>query len=106
MDCLDPPMAKEPGVGKLWRCPAHADVNYAIHIMGPSHKVRMIKNAATIKQDAMTGRNFGHIEIESEPSDDESPTETILEPGFFEQRAYGRSYTMSSTGVKLRFIKE
>ncbi|TAQ83815.1 hypothetical protein B7494_g7865 [Chlorociboria aeruginascens] len=101
LDCLDPPMAKEPPTGKAWRCPAHVDdlLSQIPGNLGPAHRFRRIKGASVIKPAVSRGiRNNGHIEIENTPTDDEE------EQGFFEHREYGQVYKLPEEGIKLDFI--
>ncbi len=93
-------MAREPGVGRQWRCPAHVD-DLLSSTLGPAHKFRRIKGASAIKPAFTRGmRNNGHIEIEYEPSEDEQ------EQGFFEQKEYGHVYKLPEMGIKLDFINK
>jgi hypothetical protein len=103
MDCLDNPMAKEPLPSRSWRCPAHVDDLLAIlpANLGPAHRRRKIKGQSVIKPVLSRGlKNFGDIEIENEPTDDEEET------GFFEQKEYGRIYKLPERGIKLDFIAQ
>ncbi|RDW65219.1 hypothetical protein BP5796_09911 [Coleophoma crateriformis] len=102
LDCLDPPLAKEPPLAKKWRCPAHVDDLLADtpDTLGPAHRFRKIKGASVITPAFSRGtKNNGHIEIENTPSDDE-------DGGFYERREYGRVYKLPERGVKLDFISQ
>jgi hypothetical protein len=103
LDCLPVPLAKEPGPGRQWRCPAHVDDLLAIlpATLAPAHRFRKIKGASAIKPAFTRGvRNNGYIEIENEPSEDEE------EQGFYEQREYGHVYRLPEKGIKLDFISK
>ncbi|EMR90381.1 putative phd-finger domain-containing protein [Botrytis cinerea BcDW1] len=102
LDCLDPPLAKEPPPGRSWRCPAHVDdlLEQVPGSLGPAHRFRKIKGASLIKPVLARGvRNNGHIEIENATSDDEDQGS-----GFYEQREYGHVYKLPEEGIKLDFI--
>lgn len=102
LDCLDPPLAKEPPPGRSWRCPAHVDdlLEKVPGTLGPAHRFRKIKGASLIKPILSRGiRNNGHIEIENTPSEDEDQGS-----GFYEQREYGHVYKLPEEGIKLDFI--
>lgn len=102
MDCLDPPLTKEPPANKFWRCPAHVDdlLEQVPGSLGPAHKFRKIKGAAPIIPVLPRGaRNNGHIEIENTLSDDEDQGS-----GFYEQSQYGHVYKLPEEGIKLDFI--
>lgn len=94
-------MAKEPPLGRQWRCPAHID-DLLVALpdnLAPAHRWRRIKGAPVIKPTVPRGlRNNGHIEVENEPSDDEE------EQGFYEQREYGQVYKLPEQGIKLDFL--
>ncbi|KAL2064428.1 hypothetical protein VTL71DRAFT_4922 [Oculimacula yallundae] len=101
LDCLDVPLAKEPGAGRQWRCPAHVDDLLAIlpATLGPAHRFRKIKGASVIKPAVTRGlKNNGHIEIENDPSEDEE------EQGFYELREFGHVYKLPESSIKLDFI--
>lgn len=103
LDCLDSPMAKEPGPGKPWKCPAHIDDLLTIipAALAPAHRFRKIKGQSAIRPVFNRGlKNNGHIEIENDPSDDEE------ELGFYEQREYGHVYKLPELGIKLDFISQ
>ena len=92
-------MAKEPPLGKQWRCPAHVD-DLLGDLLGPAHRFRKIKGASVIKPAMSRGiKNNGHIEIENSPSEDE-------DQGFYEQREYGHVYKLPEQGIKLDFIAQ
>ncbi|QSZ29449.1 hypothetical protein DSL72_003963 [Monilinia vaccinii-corymbosi] len=102
LDCLDPPLAKEPPHGRSWRCPAHVDdlLEKVPGSLGPAHRFRKIKGASLIKPVLARGiRNNGHIEIENTASEDEDQGS-----GFYEQREYGHVYKLPEEGIKLDFI--
>ncbi|KAI9641532.1 hypothetical protein NHQ30_010344 [Ciborinia camelliae] len=102
LDCLDPPLAKEPPPGRSWRCPAHVDdlLEKVPGSLGPAHRFRKIKGASLIKPVLARGvRNNGHIEIENTASEDEDQGS-----GFYEQREYGHVYKLPEEGIKLDFI--
>ncbi|APA14982.1 hypothetical protein sscle_14g097520 [Sclerotinia sclerotiorum 1980 UF-70] len=102
LDCLDPPLAKEPPPGKSWRCPAHVDdlLEKVPGSLGPAHRFRKIKGASLIKPVLARGiRNNGHIEVENTASEDEDQGS-----GFYEQREYGHVYKLPEEGIKLDFI--
>ncbi|KAJ8058786.1 hypothetical protein OCU04_011774 [Sclerotinia nivalis] len=102
LDCLDPPLAKEPPPGKSWRCPAHVDdlLEKVPGSLGPAHRFRKIKGASLIKPVLARGiRNNGHIEVENTVSEDEDQGS-----GFYEQREYGHVYKLPEEGIKLDFI--
>ncbi|KAH9210761.1 hypothetical protein DL95DRAFT_465518 [Leptodontidium sp. 2 PMI_412] len=101
LDCLDVPLAKEPGAGRQWRCPAHVDDLLAIlpATLAPAHRFRKIKGASVIKPAVTRGlKNNGHIEIENDPSEDEE------EQGFYELREFGHVYKLPEISIKLDFI--
>ncbi|KAK0099515.1 hypothetical protein ONS96_008353 [Cadophora gregata f. sp. sojae] len=101
LDCVDVPLAKEPGVGRQWRCPAHVDDLLAVLpvTLAPAHRFRKIKGASVIKPAATRGfQNNGHIEIENDPSEDEE------EQGFYELREFGHVYKLPEMSIKLDFI--
>lgn len=103
LDCLEVPMAKEPVNAKTWRCPIHLDDMLAIvpSALAPAHRFRKIKGAPVIKPALSRGnKNYGHIEIENDPTDDEE------EVGFYEHREYGRVYKLSEKDIKLDFISK
>lgn len=94
-------MAKEPGPGRQWRCPAHVDdLLVALpESLAPAHRYRKIKNAPVIKPTFSRGlRNNGYIEIENDATDNEQ------EQGFYEQRQYGHVYKLPEQGIKLDFL--
>ncbi|ESZ92138.1 hypothetical protein SBOR_7469 [Sclerotinia borealis F-4128] len=102
LDCLDPPLAKEPPPGKSWRCPAHVDdlLEQVPGSLGSAHRYRKIKGASLIKPVLPRGhKNNGHIEIENTVSEDEDQGS-----GFYEQREYGHVYKLPEDGIKLDFI--
>jgi hypothetical protein len=102
MDCLEVPLAKEPGPGRF-RCPAHIDdlLMTLPHTLAPAHRFRKIKGASAIRPAVSRGiQNNGHIEIENDPTDDEK------ELGFYEQREYGHVYKLPEMGIKLDFISQ
>ncbi|CZT51667.1 uncharacterized protein RSE6_12845 [Rhynchosporium secalis] len=101
LDCIDVPLAKEPGAGRQWRCPAHVDDLLAIlpATLAPAHRFRKIKGASVIKPAVTRGlKNNGHIEIENDASEDEE------EQGFYELREFGHVYKLPETSLKLDFI--
>lgn len=101
LDCLDVPLAKEPGAGRQWRCPAHVDDLLAVlpASLGPAHRFRKIKGASVQKPAATRGfKNNGHIEIENDASEAEE------EQGFYELREFGHVYKLPETSIKLDFI--
>jgi hypothetical protein len=103
LDCLDTPLAKEPGPGRPFRCPAHIDDLLATipAALAPAHRFRKIKGASPIKPAVRRGiKNNGHIEIENDATDDEE------ELGFYEQREYGHVYKLPEMGIKLDFITQ
>lgn len=96
-------MAKEPGPGRHFRCPAHVDDVLVTlpHNLAPAHRFRKIKGASAIRPAVTRGiTNNGHIEIENEATDDEE------ELGFYEQREYGHVYKLPEMGIKLDFISQ
>lgn len=103
LDCLDPPLAKEPPLAKKWRCPAHVDDLLAVvpGNLGPAHRFRKIKNASVITPAFSRGtKNNGFIEIENAPSDDEDDQD------FFQLAQYGCVYKLPEEGIKLDFISQ
>lgn len=103
MDCLPVPLAREPGPGRPWRCPAHVDdlLSKLPELLGPAHRFRKIKGASIIRPAFSRGmRNNGYIEIENEHSDNEG------EQSFFEQKEYGHVYKLPEKGIKLDFISK
>jgi len=102
LDCLEPPLTKEPPAGKMWKCPCHVDdlLAQVPGSLGPAHRFRRIKGASVIKPAVSRGiKNNGYIEIENALSDDE-------EQGFYEQREYGHVYKLPEDGIKLDFISQ
>jgi len=103
LDCINPPMAKEPTLGKPFKCPAHVDDLLAMlpESLAPAHRYRKIKNAPVITPAVSRGfRNNGQIEIELELTDDEDG------PGFTEKKEYGQTYKLPEESVKLDFISK
>jgi hypothetical protein len=101
MDCLPVPLAREPGPGRPWRCPAHVEDVLAKlpDLLGPAHRFRKIKGASVIRPAFSRGmKNNGYIEIENEPSEDD------LDQGFYVQKEYGHVYKLPEHGIKLDFI--
>ncbi|EKD18370.1 uncharacterized protein L3040_006756 [Drepanopeziza brunnea f. sp. 'multigermtubi'] len=101
LDCLPIPLAKEPGHGRQWRCPAHIDDLLVLipEIMAPAHRFRKIKGAPVIKPAFPRGnKNSGHIEIENDPSEDEAVE------GFYDVKEFGRVYKLPEKSIKLDFI--
>ncbi|RFU26877.1 hypothetical protein B7463_g9475, partial [Scytalidium lignicola] len=102
LDCLDPPLSKEPPTGKQWKCPCHVDDLLAVvpGSLGPAHRFRQIKGASAIRPAIPRGvKNNGHIDIENELSDNE-------DQGFYEHREYGHVYKLPELGIKLDFISQ
>ncbi|KAH8595000.1 hypothetical protein B0O99DRAFT_168865 [Bisporella sp. PMI_857] len=106
LDCINPPMAKEPTLGKPFRCPAHVN-DLLVTIPGslaPAHRFRKLKNSQPIipvRGAASRGiRNNGYIEIENELTDDEE------EQGYIDQSEYGKIYKLPEKSVKLDFISK
>jgi hypothetical protein len=103
MDCISPPMAKEPAPGRVFRCPAHVDDLLATIplALGPTHRFRKIKGQPIIKPAISRGiKNNGHIEVELEPSDDEKDL------GLYEKTEYGKVYRLPELGIKLDFVSQ
>lgn len=118
LDCLDPPLATAPrktsNNGKTkhtWMCPNHIDGLLAnlktnAHVTaskqaqpatGRAYKVRRPKNASIVDIGLRRGfKNNGLIEIENEPTDDESENEKTYPPGVI--------YRVPEKGLKLDFI--
>lgn len=95
------PLAKEPGVGRQWRCPLHVDdvLSTLPAILAPAHKVRKIKGAVPVYPTISRGnKNNGQIEIENEPSDDEEALQDI--------ERYGKIYKVTDKDVKLDFLSK
>lgn len=119
-DCLDPPMLFYPGkpapgsqrAPELWKCPNHVDhdllgtdasaVQYRHNTAGGNtgrrqHKIRRPRNPIIVDTALRRGFvNNGLIEIENEPSDDDS--------GLLKQQSFGQIYRVPEKGVKLDFI--
>lgn len=103
LDCLPVPLAKEPGPGRSWRCPAHIDDLLVLlpDSLAPAHRFRKLKKQSIVKPSVSRGiRNNGYIEIENEVSEDEE------EQGFFELREFGHVYKLPAQGIKLDFISK
>ncbi|KAG9245401.1 hypothetical protein BJ878DRAFT_419266 [Calycina marina] len=102
LDCINPPMSKEPTMGKPFRCPAHIDdILTAIpDNLWPAHRHRKVKNEQIMV--APTGcKNNGYIEVENNiPSDKEDNTK------FNEVTEYGRTYKLPEDTIKLNFIEK
>ncbi|KAL3419138.1 phd-finger domain-containing protein [Phlyctema vagabunda] len=102
LDCLDPPLAKEPAVAKKWKCPAHVDdlMSATPGNLGPAHRVRKAKGASAITPAFSRGlKNNGYIEVENMASEEE-------DDGFYEHREYGQVYKLPERGIKLDFISK
>jgi hypothetical protein len=96
-------MAKEPGPGRAFRCPAHVDDLLALipSTLAPAHRYRKIKGQPAIRPAVGRGiKNNGHIEVEFEESDEEE------EQGFYEERQYGHVYKLPELGIKLDFVSQ
>ncbi|PBP22950.1 PHD-finger domain-containing protein [Diplocarpon rosae] len=86
LDCLPNPLAKEPGPGRQWRCPAHIDDLLAMlpTTLAPAHRFRKVKGESVIVPSVSRGiKNGGRIEIEYDLSEDE-------EQGYYEGRDFGK----------------
>lgn len=67
--------------------------------LGPAHRLRKIKDSQPIAPSFPRGsRNYGNIEIENDPSDEEEDS------GFFEESSFGKVYKLPEQGLKLDFI--
>ncbi|PBP27065.1 PHD-finger domain-containing protein [Diplocarpon rosae] len=100
LDCLPNPLAKEPGPGRQWRCPAHIDDLLAMlpTTLAPAHRFRKVKGESVIVPSVSRGiKNGGRIEIEYDLSEDE-------EQGYYEGRDFGKVYKLPEKSIKLDFI--
>ena len=106
LDCLDPPMANPPIKDYLnrpkysWMCPNHVDQDLLTcrhSATGRVHKTRRPKNARIVDIALRRGfKNNGIIEIENDPSDNES--EVVGDEGS------SIVYRVQERGIKLDFI--
>lgn len=103
LDCVETPLAKEPGAGRQWKCPLHVD-DLLLKLpaqLAPAHRFRRVKGSSAIRPAVSRGiRNNGHIEIENAPSDDEES------PQFYEQREYDQVLKLPEQAIKLDFISK
>jgi len=103
MDCIDPPLTALPPLTKKWMCPLHASHAYR-RMRRPKHKMR------TVDVSLPRGfKNWGDIEVENDPSDEEETKEghKLLEDGISSEfEMNGTTHRLPEKGIKLDFLEK
>ena len=103
MDCIDPPLTALPPLTKKWMCPLHASHAYR-RMRKPKHKMRVVDVSLP-----RGFKNWGDIEIENDPSDEEDVQEghRLVEEGFDQDFDIdGTTYRLPEKGIKLDFLEK